>query len=172
MLYNKSWDRLYWARFFDQYLFMSSPGPANRLKIRILNRSMGSSVMNAIGELVSWHGRCEAKNEAWRKEYNELRPHSSLSDLTPGEFIEKQHIRPEISKIGRYNNGIDAICGERSPAHYKCAVSCSSSSLHTANCRILILSISQSRSSCVYAVHSVVVANLSTTLISPWVLFW
>jgi putative transposase len=29
------------------------------------------------------------KIEAWRKEYNELRPHSSLSDLTPMEFIEK-----------------------------------------------------------------------------------
>jgi hypothetical protein len=29
------------------------------------------------------------KIEAWRTEYNEFRPHSSLNDLTPAEFIEQ-----------------------------------------------------------------------------------
>jgi len=29
------------------------------------------------------------KIEAWRKEYNEYRPHSSLNGLTPAEFIEQ-----------------------------------------------------------------------------------
>ena len=43
------------------------------------------------------------KIEAWREEYNELRLHSSLSDLTPMEFIEKQQNRPEISTFGRYS---------------------------------------------------------------------
>lgn len=28
--------------------------------------------------------------EAWRKEYNEERTHSSIGDLTPAEFIKKQ----------------------------------------------------------------------------------
>ncbi|TLU85779.1 MAG: transposase [Chlorobium sp.] len=30
------------------------------------------------------------KIEAWRQEYNEVRPHYSLSQLTPMEFIEMQ----------------------------------------------------------------------------------
>ena len=30
------------------------------------------------------------KIEAWRQEYNEVRPHHSLSQLTPMEFIEMQ----------------------------------------------------------------------------------
>lgn len=30
------------------------------------------------------------KIEAWRQEYNEFRPHHSLSQLTPMEFIELQ----------------------------------------------------------------------------------
>ena len=31
------------------------------------------------------------KIEAWRVEYNQYRPHSSLNDLTPIEFIEQHH---------------------------------------------------------------------------------
>lgn len=31
-----------------------------------------------------------AKIEAWRTEYNELRPHSSLANKTPKEFAESQ----------------------------------------------------------------------------------
>jgi putative transposase len=30
------------------------------------------------------------KIEAWRREYNELRPHFSLSQMTPMEFIAAQ----------------------------------------------------------------------------------
>jgi len=37
------------------------------------------------------------KIEAWRIEYNHYRPHSSLSDLTPAEFIER-HIRERKEK--------------------------------------------------------------------------
>jgi len=37
------------------------------------------------------------KIEAWRIEYNQYRPHSSLSDLTPAEFIER-HIRERKEK--------------------------------------------------------------------------
>jgi putative transposase len=34
----------------------------------------------------------EAKGEieAWRKDYNEVRPYSSLGNLTPAEFTEKE----------------------------------------------------------------------------------
>jgi putative transposase len=32
-----------------------------------------------------------AKIEAWRVDYNEQRPHSSLGNLTPGEFTRRRH---------------------------------------------------------------------------------
>ncbi len=40
----------------------------------------------------------EAKDiiEAWRKEYNEERPHSSLDDKTPVEYI--QHLLDEAAR--------------------------------------------------------------------------
>jgi putative transposase len=31
----------------------------------------------------------KATIEAWRKDYNDTRPHSSLGDLTPTEFVRK-----------------------------------------------------------------------------------
>ena len=39
----------------------------------------------------------EEKIRNWQKEYNSFRPHSSLGDLTPDEFIEKEKMKPEIS---------------------------------------------------------------------------
>jgi len=39
------------------------------------------------------------KMEAWRQEYNEFRPHSSLGNMTPGEYAEKHRKRPEISNF-------------------------------------------------------------------------
>ncbi|MFN2404486.1 MAG: integrase core domain-containing protein, partial [Pyrinomonadaceae bacterium] len=36
--------------------------------------------------------------ETWTKEYNEERPHESLRDLTPREFLLTQ--KPEISTHG------------------------------------------------------------------------
>ncbi|WP_425606081.1 integrase core domain-containing protein [Paraburkholderia sejongensis] len=38
----------------------------------------------------------EAKREieAWRRDYNESRPHMALNDLTPGEFVRQYSLRP------------------------------------------------------------------------------
>lgn len=33
--------------------------------------------------------------EAWRREYNEARPHSSLRGLTPAEFRQQHQLREE-----------------------------------------------------------------------------
>ncbi|PAU93746.1 hypothetical protein CK503_10240 [Aliifodinibius salipaludis] len=33
--------------------------------------------------------------EAWRTEYNSFRPHSSLGDLTPNEYIQEHAITPD-----------------------------------------------------------------------------
>jgi len=38
------------------------------------------------------------QTETWIKEYNEERPHDSLRDLTPREFLLTQ--KPEISTLG------------------------------------------------------------------------
>ncbi|RQU98533.1 hypothetical protein DF047_36985 [Burkholderia cenocepacia] len=32
--------------------------------------------------------------EAWRRDYNETRPHMALKDLTPGEFARQYSLRP------------------------------------------------------------------------------
>jgi hypothetical protein len=39
----------------------------------------------------------EAKREiaAWRRNYNETRPHMALNDLTPGEFAGQHSLRPK-----------------------------------------------------------------------------
>jgi putative transposase len=46
-----------------------------RLRIECLNQNWFSSVQDA-----------RRKAEAWRREYNEQRPHSSLGNLAPSEF--------------------------------------------------------------------------------------
>ena len=38
----------------------------------------------------------EENIEVWRNDYNELRPHSSLNDLTPDEIFDQQLITAEI----------------------------------------------------------------------------
>ena len=41
--------------------------------------------------------------EEWRLDYNEVRPHSSLGYLTPGEFTEKE-VAKELACSGNYSN--------------------------------------------------------------------
>jgi len=36
--------------------------------------------------------------EGWRKEYNRFRPHSSLGDLTPRQFVDKFSTRIKDQK--------------------------------------------------------------------------
>ena len=35
--------------------------------------------------------------ETWRQDYNTVRPHSSLGDLTPAEFVRREHQSPSTS---------------------------------------------------------------------------
>ena len=37
--------------------------------------------------------------ETWRTEYNTERPHSSLEDLTPQEFINKEHQKLQLNLV-------------------------------------------------------------------------
>lgn len=49
-----------------------------KLRDECLNENYFTSLLDA-----------QATIEAWRKDYNETRPHSSLGDLTPTEFAMK-----------------------------------------------------------------------------------
>jgi pyridoxal/pyridoxine/pyridoxamine kinase len=66
----------------------SRPGkPTDNAFVESFNGSFRDECLNA-HSFLSLEDAAE-KIEAWRKEYNEYRPHSSLNDLTPAEFIEQ-----------------------------------------------------------------------------------
>lgn len=50
-----------------------------------------------------FRSRAEAKVviEAWRRHYNEVRPHSSLGYLTPAEFVAKMKTSASVQATGR-----------------------------------------------------------------------
>jgi len=81
-----------WAYFNHVTLDFSRPAtPTDNAFIESFNASLRRELLNA-----SWFlslADARARTEAWRKEYNEDRPHSSLGDLTPQEFIKAQ--KPE-----------------------------------------------------------------------------
>jgi putative transposase len=62
-----------------------------------------------------FRSRAEAKIviEAWRKHYNQVRPHSSLGYLTPAEFVAKLNDKDAapVSATGRDA----AVCGASAP---------------------------------------------------------
>ena len=77
-----------WAYFNGVELDFSRPGkPTDNAYIESFNARLRLELLNASWFLSMADAR--ARIEAWRKEYNEDRPHSSLGDLTPKEFIEQ-----------------------------------------------------------------------------------
>ena len=46
--------------------------------------------------------------EGWRLDYNQVRPHSSLGNLTPREFAERTTLGPEV-KTGELSDSHRAI---------------------------------------------------------------
>jgi len=83
---GKSLDK--WAYENKVTLDFSRPGkPTDNAFIESFNGSFRDECLN-----VNWFlsmDDAKEKIEAWRKEYNEFRPHSSLGDLTPEEFARK-----------------------------------------------------------------------------------
>ena len=57
------------------------------------------SQVDAAGSLLLTLEEAKTMIEAWRKEYNEERPHSSLNDLTPMEFIQRLQTTKEDQKL-------------------------------------------------------------------------
>jgi putative transposase len=77
-----------WAYENGVTIHFSRPGkPTDNVMIESFNGSFRDECLN-----VNWFLSLEDardKIEAWRIEYNEFRPHSSLGDLTPTEYAEQ-----------------------------------------------------------------------------------
>jgi putative transposase len=83
---SKTLDK--WAYEHGVTMDFSRPGrPMDNAMIESFNGSFRDECLN-----VNWFLSIEdarEKIEAWRKDYNEFRPHSSLGDLTPRQFAEQ-----------------------------------------------------------------------------------
>jgi putative transposase len=84
-----------WAYENNVILDFSRPGKTSHIPyIKSFNGSFRDECLN-----VNWFislEDAENKFEAWRNEYNLYRPHSSLNNFTPMEYIENcQSISPE-----------------------------------------------------------------------------
>jgi len=92
---SKEMDR--WAYENKVTMDYSRPGkPTDNPFVESFNGSLRDECLNA-----HWFLSLEdasEKIEAWRIEYNEYRPHSSLNDLTPAEFIERLYKEKEKYK--------------------------------------------------------------------------
>jgi putative transposase len=62
-----------------------------RLRDELLNETLFTSLAQARAVLA-----------AWKDDYNNVRPHSSLGDLTPSEFIDRSACRPQRGEALRY----------------------------------------------------------------------
>jgi putative transposase len=80
---SKALDK--WAYENKVTLDFSRPGkPTDNAFIESFNGSFRDECLN-IHWFMSLEDACE-KIEAWRKDYNEFRPHSAINNLTPSEF--------------------------------------------------------------------------------------
>ena len=76
-----------WAYENGVIIDFSRPGkPMDNALVESFNGSFRDECLN-VNWFLSMEDACE-KIERWRVEYNEFRPHSSLGDLTPSEFVE------------------------------------------------------------------------------------
>jgi putative transposase len=85
---SKELDR--WAYENKVTLDFSRPGkPIDNAYVESFNGSFRDECLNTNWFLSIEDAR--EKIEAWRREYNEWRPHSSLDNLTPSQYLEEHH---------------------------------------------------------------------------------
>jgi len=93
---SKEFDR--WAYENGVTLDFSRPGkPTDNALIESFNGSFRDECLNA-----NWFlsiDDAKKKVEAWRKEYNGFRPHSSLGNLTPDQFREQHNGGPKFPRL-------------------------------------------------------------------------
>jgi putative transposase len=90
-----------WAYHNKTNLDFSRPGkPTDNSFIETFNGSFRDECLN-----VHWFESLKDATEtieAWRTDYNESRPHTSLNDMTPAEFARQN------ADVGRKSNNLDA----------------------------------------------------------------
>ena len=83
----------FWAYQHQVRIDFSRPGkPTDNGHIEAFNGSFRRECLNA-----HWFRNLdEARStiEAWRRDYNEIRPHRALNDLTPRQYVETRSINP------------------------------------------------------------------------------
>ena len=98
-----------WAYETGVELDFSRPGkPTDNARVESFNGRLRQECLNAHWFLSLEDAR--TKIEAWRKDYNENRPHSALGWATPTEFARRCRLqpaaaipeKPEISTSERY----------------------------------------------------------------------
>lgn len=90
---SKEMDR--WAYENKVTMHYSRPGkPTDNPYIESFNGSFRDECLNAHWFLSLKDAK--DKIEVWRKDYNEYRPHSSLNQLTPAEFIEQRFVKEPL----------------------------------------------------------------------------
>ena len=91
---SKAMDR--WAYENKVVLDFSRPGkPTDNAFIESFNGSFRDECLN-----IHWFlslDDAREKIEAWRRDYNDFRPHSALDNLTPTEFVKKYLKKREFS---------------------------------------------------------------------------
>jgi len=84
-----------WAYDNEVKMDFSRPGkPTDNAFIESFNGSLRDECLNT-----NWFLSLEdakEKIETWRREYNEYRPHSSIGDLTPTEFLKQYQLSPDF----------------------------------------------------------------------------
>ena len=74
-----------WAHANDVKLLLIQPGkPTQNAYIESFNGRFRDECLNEHWFVTLEHARAEIAE--WRRDYNEVRPHSSLADRTPAEF--------------------------------------------------------------------------------------
>ncbi len=93
---SKALDK--WAYENRVVLDFSRPGkPTDNAYIESFNGSFRDECLNTHWFLSLDDAR--EKIEAWRRDYNEFRPHSALDNMTPEEYVKKHLKKPEISNL-------------------------------------------------------------------------
>ncbi|MCC9169222.1 integrase core domain-containing protein, partial [Pontibacter harenae] len=91
---SKALDK--WAYDNKVTLDFSRPGkPTDNAFIESFNGSFRDECLNTNWFLSLEDAR--EKIEAWRQEYNHFRPHSTLGDKTPEEWLQNNIEKPEFS---------------------------------------------------------------------------
>jgi putative transposase len=92
-----------WAYHHGVRIDFSRPGkPTDNSFIETFNGSLRDECLN-----VHWFdqlGQAKGILEAWRRDYNESRPHSSLNDLTPAEYARKIKHLEQIQSFATAEN--------------------------------------------------------------------